>query len=351
MIIASILFLSMLIMTSSSSESASSSSSESASLVAAARENAVNDMLTVIISDSKYFEVTCNWLLSYRCATGSNKGVLVVVFEDEVYRMAKDLGIPVHFHPQRYQPVLRPNGYSPSFLPLTRYRLDVLATIIFDAKISVLQSDSDAIWLRDPFTHLIAPTRHTSAIITSVGTFPNDVARKWGATICTGFIFYNAKYLSRSFFDETNACVEREIIDDQGCFNRVLARSYDLFPTQRLNTGNKTAVVKFTSSNSSIVPLEVTFLSERKVVRNCGSNDDVNQRPDCVVMHCLTKKSGGAKRDGMMQHKLWLMPTAPTEASGPDPSYFMPRFTSAPECPHLRKKRKEKSNSKRDKKH
>lgn len=72
---------------------------------------------------------------------------------------------------------------------------------------NVIMSDSDAVWLGDPARDLFGGTPsllpgeggdrgdriHDSDVVASRGSYPRDIGKAWGSTICMGFILLRTK--------------------------------------------------------------------------------------------------------------------------------------------------------------
>ena len=101
-------------------------------------------------------------------------------------------------------------------------------------------SDADALWLGDPTQELFASHQRVvsggdggnggdggggiwqSDVVASRGTFPFDLGRKWGSTMCMGFILFRAKnvVLMKTFLDKMEDMVLKTE-DDQVMLNIV----------------------------------------------------------------------------------------------------------------------------------
>jgi len=58
---------------------------------------------------------------------------------------------------------------------------------------SILYSDVDAIWLRDPIDEL---TKFDADLVFQPGIFPADARKRWGFAICTGFFYLRSSALA-----------------------------------------------------------------------------------------------------------------------------------------------------------
>ena len=87
---------------------------------------------------------------------------------------------------------------------------------------TVLYSDVDAIWLKDPLTAL-API--DADFLFQPGSFPDKVKALWGFSVCTGFFLMRPSPQTIEFADAVHAKFDG---DDQRTLNDVLRENYDL---------------------------------------------------------------------------------------------------------------------------
>lgn len=92
---------------------------------------------------------------------------------------------------------------------------------------SVLYSDVDAIWLRNPIDDLL---RYDADIIFQPGSFPSDVKEKWGFAVCTGFFYMRPCNATRTLVEKAKVNFDGS---DQRTLNRVLLREFDIIWDQR----------------------------------------------------------------------------------------------------------------------
>jgi len=87
---------------------------------------------------------------------------------------------------------------------------------------SVLFSDVDAIWMKNPL-HEIGDI--DADFIFQPGSFPENVKKKWGFSVCTGFFFIRSNAQTIIFSDAVHDKFDG---DDQRTLNDVLIESYDI---------------------------------------------------------------------------------------------------------------------------
>jgi len=82
--------------------------------------------------------------------------------------------------------------------------------------INVLHSDLDAVWLHNPLSLI----ENGYDIVSSTGTFPEDVYKKVGFTLCMGWIYYKSSTIVKKLFESTLNAKTYDNFDDQIEFNR-----------------------------------------------------------------------------------------------------------------------------------
>lgn len=82
--------------------------------------------------------------------------------------------------------------------------------------INVLHSDLDAVWLHNPLSLI----ENGYDIVSSTGTFPEDVYDKVGYTLCMGWIYYKSSSIVKELFESALNAKTHDNFDDQLEFNR-----------------------------------------------------------------------------------------------------------------------------------
>ena len=111
------------------------------------------------------------------------------------------------------------------FTTVWKRRIDFILGIL-NVRVSVILSDIDAIWLQNPLPEVLQHAA-SSDIISSKGWFPTDLGRKWGSTVCLGFIFFKATLFTRRLLSEMSTQMRKERFDpsrvnDQYALNQIL---------------------------------------------------------------------------------------------------------------------------------
>lgn len=169
-----------------------------------------------------------------------------------------------------------------------RLRVHMLHSLVQN-NVSVLMSDTDAIWKKSPFDLLLS-----ADIAASRGSFPDFAAQKFGATACMGFVFFRGSPKVAEFVK--NGMLKHLADDDQVALNAALI-GYDLhFDEGRLEYENSTNI-----SLGRAFDLSVNFLDHLRFQRQCRNVDDA------IVAHCFTQKTGPSKVKAFKEHKLWYL--------------------------------------------
>lgn len=87
---------------------------------------------------------------------------------------------------------------------------------------SVLYSDVDAIWLRDPVADIL---RNEADMAFQPASFPEEAKAAWGFTVCMGFFFMRP---GEAMVDLLEASIRRFDGSDQRGLNQTLLESFDL---------------------------------------------------------------------------------------------------------------------------
>lgn len=94
---------------------------------------------------------------------------------------------------------------------------------VLSTGLDVLVCDLDAVWLRDPrqmLSTLLA--KHTDIIVSRAFGIPRQLARKWGAVACMGFVYWRATASTHAVVNATLRFMRQTLPDDQAAFNAVL---------------------------------------------------------------------------------------------------------------------------------
>ncbi|RYG96081.1 hypothetical protein EON65_54965 [archaeon] len=127
-------------------------------------------------------------------------------------------------------------------------RLEIVSVLLQRGE-DVLLSDLDAIWLQNPYADISSHLQAGSSIISSRATYPEEISRVWGRSLCMGFL-----YLKSDNF--TNYLLPLVLADMQSTY--AMFNLYEKF----LRTGN--LVYLDTKKNTTMVFDRAVFTSMSK---------------------------------------------------------------------------------------
>jgi hypothetical protein len=91
----------------------------------------------------------------------------------------------------------------------------------------IVHSDTDAIWIRNPFRFGSAAARDEDLIFSQGTVWPPDVHDRWGFVLCCGWFWAKPRAAVRTFFKALELDVQASG-DDQISVNRLLAACEDV---------------------------------------------------------------------------------------------------------------------------
>jgi len=146
-----------------------------------------------------------------------------------------------------------------------------------------MYTDADALWLRNPLTIMQSIVSEVAGpgIIGSRGTYPEYIYQAWGATLCTGVLFYHGR-LPASFWWKLVAAEQQDKdTDDQRSFNDMLFKSGVVWRMGRLQYTEST---NLSHGHVPALNLAVTLLPHNQFPRHChGLHFE-----EVVILHCGT---------------------------------------------------------------
>lgn len=161
----------------------------------------------------------------------------------------------------------------------------------------MLLTDADALWLKNPFPYI--EQYLSSDIISSRGSFPENISKKLGATLCMGFTFVKSNEYTAKLWGEIAAQMAKQPNpDDQKEVNSVLFNhklQYPIRPTYVGSTEYSTG--HFTLHNHDY---GVTLLPHALFRRICDQ-EKVGDVKSSVVAHCLSHQKVGKSKISMAE--------------------------------------------------
>jgi hypothetical protein len=167
--------------------------------------------LPVVVASDPYAELLDNWISHIR-RLGITR-FLIVAMDDALEERLSGRGL-----------VVARSSFDGSAEDFWLRRLLVWQHLVHIG-VHVVQSDVDAIWLRDPTEPFFR--RQRPDLLCTQGTFhPGDIAALWGFVLCTGLMSIRPTHPARRFLDRFVARAEDVLrTDDQAVMNRMLAES------------------------------------------------------------------------------------------------------------------------------
>ncbi len=168
----------------------------------------------------------------------------------------------------------------------------------------VLMTDSDAIWLQNPF--LVLQRYQDSDVVASRASFPEDISAKLGATVCMGFIYIRASNKTVMMWDEVYTFMSKTPrADDQRNFNQLLVAwgiRYDTRPSYL-----KSLTPNLGSFELKGQPVKLTLLPHAQFMRMCDPRR-VGDTLQAVVAHCISpSKSESTKASSERVYGIWAL--------------------------------------------
>lgn len=262
----------------------------------------------LMTTSDKYLPVLLNWLIYFHeLCEGSS--LFFVCLDKATETVMKKVGLSCH------HTLHMPTMESKNKLWLLRARL---TKSLLDEGHDVLMSDSDAIWLQNPFDVL---ERHSeSDIIGSRGSFPEDAAKVLGATLCMGFVYIKSNPKTRNLWGQLVEYMHRDSRpDDQRNLNHLLLARGMLFANATLplpylaSTAPDTGYVAISGQRRITMPadanrtLQLTLLPHSQFRRIC-EKELMSAIHEAHVAHCYSEfKTGTGKRGAESKYGLWVL--------------------------------------------
>ena len=201
---------------------------------------------------------------------------------------------------------------------------------LLEAGVSVVMSDTDAVWLRDGTAKGGPLSAQTGDIVLSRGKFPFDQAAQWGATACMGLAFFRATPLVVALVRRT-AAETQAAGDDQVGVNRALRDAFGEDPLAVFGhklSPTAAAHAVFSPPEGRTLP-KVVLLAHATVPRFCADVAPAEWKADVVAAHCHhadgavgANYANWGKANGrnaaMIKYRLWC-PGSGKSPSGPAP--------------------------------
>jgi hypothetical protein len=246
------------------------------------QKSATDNIVIVVFGDKKYEQVINTW-----CRYADSIGIenyIVIAQDKTLYQKlcAENINCAL-------------NEYEGDLKDFWTFRLKIIKSIL-DVNISVIHSDADAFWLKNPLKDYFSNPDYD--ILSSQGTIqPPDVLKKLGFVLCCGFIYFKSSPNTLHFFEHLLSESAR-LRSDQIALNRLIANSdiewENIKPDYTLEYNDK----KFDCYKRILTgrsdKLTIGLLPHKKFQRLYE-----NARP--YIAHLLSKKTQESKIDVLTQ--------------------------------------------------
>mmetsp|Transcript_9799 Transcript_9799/g.21981 ORF Transcript_9799/g.21981 Transcript_9799/m.21981 type:complete len:480 (-) Transcript_9799:83-1522(-) len=253
--------------------------------------------VVVAITDG-YLPVFVNWLLHFRNICPSLSSLYIICLDPKVEKMLPTIGLAcatVHHGTKEH-----------SVWTNTMIRRVKMPHHLLQEGYDVLFSDIDAYWIRNPFPTL---QQTSSEIQASRGSFPENIGKKLGATLCMGFVYIRgSEHTARLWAEVIREMTKSNTPDDQRDMNNVFMRLGLHYPGPMPTYASSTTLDtgSFVHHNHTF---SVTLLPHSTFPRICdpyGADRDAIAN-HAIIAHCMYAKVGEAKAVGAEALGLWQL--------------------------------------------
>lgn len=236
----------------------------------------------ILASTYAYFNMFLNWLLYYRHLCGADfSHIFFICLDHKLEALLEGTALQCSYTHYLYDH----DGGETKISAMNSLWLArvMISSELLSLGYDVIMSDSDAVWLRNPFLAIAqVPTSH---IVGSKATFPEEAYRQLGASLCMGFVYIKAMNGSTDFLQEVYNRMRKDTQpDDQKEINHMLVRKSIIYQPKPTPLSNTFSTGKFIEHGSYEV--NVTLLPHDQFRRECSL---YQKQPihDSVVVHCL----------------------------------------------------------------
>lgn len=197
-------------------------SNVSCQIVSSSRNSSMLEVVPhriLVFVDYPFHSLFLNWLAHFTDVCGERRhSSLEVVYMDErvvSHVEASNLSCSKHSF------VLPNEAFHGRNLIVWRRRMNITHHFL-QQNISVLLSDLDALWRKDPYTDFQRLYDAGHRLIASRGSWPPEQNTKWGATVCMGFILLCPSRFTLMLVNTTYSMMQNRYPDDQQAINVAL---------------------------------------------------------------------------------------------------------------------------------
>lgn len=253
-------------------------------------------MRILITSTGKYIPVFLNWLIFYYNVCPSISYLYFVCLDGDIELHLQSYGFRCsHVY---HLPAAQMNNQ------LWLLRARVTKQLLVQGY-DVLMTDTDAIWLRNPF-EMLSSFPH-SDVIASRASFPEDISKRLGATVCMGFVYIKSNSRTIILWEELYLFMSKmPRADDQRNFNQLLLNlqiKFEVRPTF-VDSFNASSGVFYLQRET---PMVLTLLPHNQVMRMCDPQKKHVIRLS-IVAHCVTmSKNRNTKSFSERAFGIWAL--------------------------------------------
>lgn len=256
----------------------------------------VRPFRVIVSTNIEYFNVFLNWLIFYHHHCKDMSSIFLICLDNSVGKLLKLYSLQCS-----YTFVLPHQHNSLSYLWLLR--ISIASYLVSDG-FDVILSDTDATWLRNPF-HDISKF-FTANVIASKATFPEEIHKSVGATVCMGFVYFRASngtvvVLNDLFYYMSSKTVP----DDQRDINELLLQNHVHFNVKPSFLGNEVSLGKFIIHGKYLI--NIVFMPHNRFIRMCNIAGGYNLVLNSTIAHCLGGKKANEKILTDKVLGLWLL--------------------------------------------
>lgn len=157
--------------------------------ILSSRHSIVTDKFLIVVSCTKtYYNVLVNWMAALRKNTKLDVAdVLIIVTDEELYLSLQTRKLSSLY--VRKESVIRePEKYT-SFYQILMIRCTVVR-LLNHLGYDIAMIDLDALLLQDP--RILFRQHPDAQIVASRGTYPPELSKQWGLTLCMGMVFFRS---------------------------------------------------------------------------------------------------------------------------------------------------------------
>lgn len=257
-------------------------------------DGTVRPLRIMTSSTAEYFPVFMNWLVYYHKICPNVSNIYFICLDAAVEKILPKHGFTcAHVFHSSIATALHD-----IWLVRTKLTHDLL-----HKGYDVLLTDSDALWVNNPFPLL---EQHISSdVISSRGSFPDSVSKTLGATLCMGFVYIKASAHTTKLWSEiADQMAKQPNPDDQKEVNSILF-NHKLKYAQKLRyVGSETYDTGHFQLNE--YRYSVTLLPHTLFRRICDQ-EKIGDIQSSVVVHCLSSKAGHSKISTARALGIWQL--------------------------------------------